>query len=268
MGLIGGKFYECKQTFSFKYNAHFLKSKRYEATSHFELKDEFGKDFSINPRAPFGVEEGFFETHFYSVDYPSADAPKLPKVPEAEEDQPSESKKPANMLDLQIGKYYECKKSSEADKRYKFVVGRRYLADGKCHLIDQNGNRNRIFRSEFQELFYSYPLDTREETPIPTPKAPDAQNLPKDPSVKKSLADEAYELIGGDRLEEYGDMRKSFENIGKVWSVLLGVPVSAEKVALMMVGLKLVRENNKHKRDNLVDCIGYAVLLGRLEGEE
>ena len=40
--------------------------------------------------------------------------------------------------------------------------------------------------------------------------------------------------------------------------VIRDAPLSAEKVALCMVALKISRELNSHKRDNLVDMAGYA----------
>lgn len=260
--LIPGMFYECKTTHPY----FFERGTMYLCTTETSIKDQKGVVTEMS--------EDFFQVYFNETPYTESGVP-LPLSQalekEAQEDQPLESKKPANILNLEVGKYYECKEPSEINKRHKFLVGHRYLADGKCHIIDENKNRIRIFRSEFKELFHNNPLDTSGETlyppPLPLRQEP-AKNTPYEPYVRKTLADEAYELIGGDRLEEYGDMRRSFENIGKVWSVLLGIEVSAEKVGLMMVGLKLVRENNKHKRDNLVDLIGYTALLGRLEGEE
>ena len=77
-------------------------------------------------------------------------------------------------------------------------------------------------------------------------------------SRPSSISAEAEEIVGGQRAIDYGDMTKSFTDIGKVWSVLAGVEISAHKVGLMMAGLKLVRENNSPKRDNLVDLAGYA----------
>ena len=44
-----------------------------------------------------------------------------------------------------------------------------------------------------------------------------------------------------------------------MWGLILDIdPIPPEKVALMMCGLKIVREMHRHKRDNLVDLAGYA----------
>lgn len=81
---------------------------------------------------------------------------------------------------------------------------------------------------------------------------------------KKSILQKAEEIVSGDRAEDYGDMRTSFDNIAKMWSVIVGKEVSARQVGLMMIALKLCRENNKHKEDNLVDCAGYAKCISML----
>ena len=39
--------------------------------------------------------------------------------------------------------------------------------------------------------------------------------------------------------------------------MILGQPVTPEQVGLCMVIVKLAREVNGHKRDNIVDAIGY-----------
>lgn len=168
------------------------------------------------------------------------------------------------MIKLIPGRFYECKETLIMEGDIYFQKLTRYRAATEKTFVTDTDSDFMVSEFVFGRYFNPTPYDGHGN---PIPKEPEAEE-PQDIEDNKTLADEAYELIGGDRLEEYGDMRRSFENIGKVWSVLLGIEVSAEKVALMMVGLKLVRENNKHKRDNLVDLIGYTALLGRLEGEE
>lgn len=81
----------------------------------------------------------------------------------------------------------------------------------------------------------------------------------------KSILEEAEEIVGGERAIDYGDAQESFDNIAKGWSVIVGSEITGPQVAMMMIWLKLMRENNNHKRDNLVDCIGYTILLERLQ---
>lgn len=85
-----------------------------------------------------------------------------------------------------------------------------------------------------------------------------------EPEQPLSILQEAETLINGDRAADYGDAKESFENIAKGWSVILGKEVTGRQVGLAMAWLKMCRENNNHKRDNLVDLAGYAALIGRL----
>ena len=76
---------------------------------------------------------------------------------------------------------------------------------------------------------------------------------------------EAESLIKGNRRQAYGAVVDSFINIATMWTVILNHPISHKDVAKCMLGMKLVRECNKHQRDNLVDLCGYAKLLQELE---
>lgn len=75
----------------------------------------------------------------------------------------------------------------------------------------------------------------------------------------ETILEEAKRLVHGDRGEDYGHPAEDFERVGKIWGAILGIdPVPARLVALCLVGLKLSRQSNKPKRDNLVDIAGYA----------
>lgn len=73
----------------------------------------------------------------------------------------------------------------------------------------------------------------------------------------RDLTSVAQSLVDGDRQSDYGHPLDNFTRIAAVWSVILGVPVSAEQVALCMVGVKIGREVNRHTEDNVTDGIGY-----------
>ena len=49
--------------------------------------------------------------------------------------------------------------------------------------------------------------------------------------------------------------------------MILGAEVSAEQVALCMVGMKIARQVHKAKPDTVVDIIGYALTLHMVEVE-
>ncbi len=83
-----------------------------------------------------------------------------------------------------------------------------------------------------------------------------------------TIFDEAEAIVGGDRQQDYGGVRGSFDRIALTWSAILGCPVTGEQVGLCMISLKLVRESHRHKRDNLVDVCGYARALEQMTSTE
>jgi hypothetical protein len=75
--------------------------------------------------------------------------------------------------------------------------------------------------------------------------------------IDKTLLDEAYLLVTNDRNLSYDHPAVNFQRIADLWSVVLGVKVEPDQVGMCMVMVKLAREIHEHKRDNLVDAIGY-----------
>jgi len=71
---------------------------------------------------------------------------------------------------------------------------------------------------------------------------------------------EAARIISGERNKQYGNPEDNFERTAKIWSVILGVPISNEDVAMMMVGLKVARYASKSGFQGYtwVDIAGYA----------
>ena len=74
----------------------------------------------------------------------------------------------------------------------------------------------------------------------------------------------AESLVYGDREKSYGHPREDFTRIASMWSVLLKTTVTPEQVIMCMIALKLSRESNSHKEDNIVDIAGYAACLEKL----
>lgn len=81
---------------------------------------------------------------------------------------------------------------------------------------------------------------------------------------------EASDLVSGDRKLDYGDFLRNHQDIAKVWSVVLGTPISAHQVTLCMASLKIVRASQKknYKRDNYVDAIAYLSMTNALQKKE
>lgn len=75
------------------------------------------------------------------------------------------------------------------------------------------------------------------------------------------VADDAREMVYGDRHRDYGSPERNLTKIGMVWGALLGIEaIPPRQVAVMMAGLKLVRASGRDNRDDLVDGIGYLML--------
>jgi hypothetical protein len=83
----------------------------------------------------------------------------------------------------------------------------------------------------------------------------------------QDIADYAVALVSGDRQNDYGHPIDDFTRAGKIWEAILGIPVSAEQVALCMVGVKIAREVNRQKIDNTIDGIGYFLTLSMVQQE-
>ena len=84
--------------------------------------------------------------------------------------------------------------------------------------------------------------------------------------AEQTILEEANHLIYGPRQESYGHPAEDMGRTGRMWGAILGIDdVSAEKVALCMVAVKMSREVNRPKRDNRVDMAGYAGCVDRIQ---
>lgn len=75
----------------------------------------------------------------------------------------------------------------------------------------------------------------------------------------ETILQEAQRLVHGNRGADYGHPIEDYERTGRMWGAILGIPdIDPRICCLMMVAVKLSREVNKHKRDNLTDAAGYS----------
>ena len=88
------------------------------------------------------------------------------------------------------------------------------------------------------------------------------------PEEGHTVAHEAIEIVHGPRREAYGHPSKNFSDIAAGFSVIFGVEVTPQQVALANIWTKICRETNAHKRDNIVDIIGYALTHEMLDDTE
>lgn len=73
-----------------------------------------------------------------------------------------------------------------------------------------------------------------------------------------NVLQEADRLTSGERNKEYGHPKEFYEDVSKIWSVLLDLKIPEDRIADMMIAYKLVRTKQGYKRDNYVDISGYS----------
>lgn len=79
-----------------------------------------------------------------------------------------------------------------------------------------------------------------------------------------NILEEANSLVDGDRAKAYGPYKEEAARIAEAFNALTGNSIEIHHVPCFMAVLKLAREMNIHKRDNLVDLAGYALCWSRL----
>ena len=83
---------------------------------------------------------------------------------------------------------------------------------------------------------------------------------------EQSVLKEAEKCVTGPRRRDYGTPDENFGLIASLWSVQLKHEVTPMQVALCLILLKIARQANSPKRDNLVDIAGYAQCASELKG--
>jgi hypothetical protein len=82
------------------------------------------------------------------------------------------------------------------------------------------------------------------------------------PDTHESVLTEAQGLVHGDRNKAYGhplhDYSRTAGMVNAMLAHKLKEPLTAEDLGLVMCCVKLSRQQNAPKRDNLVDLAGYA----------
>lgn len=84
--------------------------------------------------------------------------------------------------------------------------------------------------------------------------------------IAQAILSKASKVIGGQRQEDYGTPDDSFQEIANLFNAM-GLERNGNKIEktdtpMAMVMLKLAREFNRPKLDNIVDTCGYAALHG------
>lgn len=90
-----------------------------------------------------------------------------------------------------------------------------------------------------------------------------------DPVKEEPVTQEACRLVTGPRQGSYGHPFDDFTRTGRMWGAILGIDdVPPHLVGLCQVALKISREVNQAKRDNLVDIAGYAETVNLVRQRE
>ena len=84
----------------------------------------------------------------------------------------------------------------------------------------------------------------------------------------ESILSEAERIVNGDRQADYSDPVENFKHISAIASAILKKELTAEDCVVVLMAVKLARENYRHKRDNLVDLAGYTEILHRIKENE
>ena len=80
-----------------------------------------------------------------------------------------------------------------------------------------------------------------------------------------TILEEAQEILEGDRESDYGDPVANFNRISGIASSILNETITPEQCVVVMMAVKLSREQYKHKRDNLVDLVAYTEIYNRIK---
>lgn len=90
---------------------------------------------------------------------------------------------------------------------------------------------------------------------------------PKQPTLTAESALREALVVIEQREKEHGSKRAVFDQTRRLWSAYLGIPITGEQVAQMMVLLKIARsQNGAFNPDDHIDAIGYSALAGELRG--
>lgn len=80
--------------------------------------------------------------------------------------------------------------------------------------------------------------------------------------ARKTLKEACIKVTSNDKT--YGTKRDSFGLIAMLSSLISGKQLSPTDCCAVLIALKLSREKNLHKDDNMIDLCGYAAIMNEL----
>lgn len=76
----------------------------------------------------------------------------------------------------------------------------------------------------------------------------------------KNILEQANDIVfkrSQEKQRQYGDFSESIKKTATMVSIMSNKEITPDDVYNTMIALKLVRESNAHKEDNLLDAIAY-----------
>jgi hypothetical protein len=83
----------------------------------------------------------------------------------------------------------------------------------------------------------------------------------------ETICDEAKRIVYNDRAKDYGHPLDECVRIAGMWTQIIGAHVVSDHIPLCMIAMKISRQLNRAKRDNIVDIAGYAECAQRIIDE-
>ena len=69
----------------------------------------------------------------------------------------------------------------------------------------------------------------------------------------------------GERGQDYGGIEENFDRIARIATEVIGMPITAYEVSIVLVATKLARMSGaRDKRDNYLDAINYLAFASEL----
>ena len=128
---------------------------------------------------------------------------------------------------------------------------------------------NNIQRTILEQIISEYIIRMQPvcATNAPTEKIDSSKTELTEQEPKLAL-DIAKDLIYSERQSQYGSFKDNMTKLSTLFETMTNIKLTEQQCTQFLIALKFARESTKHKRDNLVDVIGYIALLDDLYDKE
>lgn len=169
------------------------------------------------------------------------------------------------------------RKLTDEEEEYMKEAWTREQNTDEKHVLKALKPEENIMFVENEEDARMYPIEEKDDkkvcvTPeIEEVQTSDAVELTREKEGAKKPADRRRDILADaaacvctDRNLMYGEAENNFDVIARFWETYLGMPVSRQMVADMMILFKVARAATAEKdsRDTYVDIAGYAACAG------